>query len=149
MVALVPLALAVGDLAILNSLLPEGVPRSRRGVLKGFLKRTRPAEPSVFELVAGAIQVGGTAINIPGVVTLEYETGHHLRGFNPSIDRVFLVAKSGKWFVEIRFRPRTKPKNLAGKKAPPKIYNDAALFVTGSVGHRVVSGGLPSLGKRR
>jgi hypothetical protein len=148
-VACLPLALGAGDLDILAPLREQGAPRSRRGALAGILKRAQPANPSAFELRPDAIQVGATAVDIPGVVILQYETGNRLKGFNPSADRVFLVARSGQWFVEVRFKPRPKPKKGAGKKGPPKIYNDAALFVTGSVGHSVVSGGLPSLGKRR
>jgi hypothetical protein len=43
------------------------------------------------------------------------------------------------------YKPRTKKKEKNKDKAKEKLCDEAGLFVTESTGHRIWSGGLPSL----
>lgn len=45
--------------------------------------------------------------------------------------------------------PPSRGKTVKPKKGSPRLHNHAAIFITKKVKPKVVSGGLPSLGKRR
>ena len=61
---------------------------------------------------------------------------------------VGLVEKQQGWSAYVTME-RPKPKKRVASKKGQKLYNSAAIFVTDKVTPRKVSGGLPSLGKRK
>lgn len=114
----------------------------------------------VMEIDTRLVQVQVWSIIAPGLPPLMLKPGNTLAGFDSKSGRIFLVWCDEGWVVEIwteypARRTGRKPeetKHKEGTKMGAKgkrIHNEAAIFVTERTGHKVWSGGLPSLGKRR
>jgi len=158
----VPLALTPVETKALND--PTNVARFSRAAR--IFHSTRK-----FELDPTKVKIQRTSVELPNLAILPFSKGSGLDYFDPTIDRVFLALKLGSWVLESHRpiskpkkqtptkRSASKPKKQTDKKRTAskssrektkrhkhiKIYSDAAIFPT----RGVVSGGLPSLGKRQ
>lgn len=115
----------------------------------------------VIEIDTRLIQVQVWSIIVPGLPALMLKPGNTLARFDAKSGRIFLVRGDEGWAVEVWTEypaPKRgrKPEEAKHKKETKKggskgkrIHNEAAIFVTDETRHRVWSGGLPSLGKRR
>ncbi|NEX62479.1 hypothetical protein [Noviherbaspirillum galbum] len=86
------------------------------------------------ELNTKVVTIRSIGIEISQGQIIRYAQSRRLN-FNPKTDRAFLVFTENKWLIEARCLPRKK------KKSKSKVYSYPTV--------NIVSGGLPSLGKRR
>jgi hypothetical protein len=151
-IGFVPLLVTPEQATFLQSLL-ERLPGSKGVAKVPWARKSRALglEPGL-ELDRNSVGVSLNALILPNGAELHYAPGHQVTGFNPSKDRLFLSRQGDTWSAGLLYKPRTKKKKKEeqSKDGPKqKLYDETGLFVTESTGHRVWSGGLPSLGKRR
>lgn len=122
--------------------------RSRKGIAEqSWFTLSRKRLPNTaLELDTNIVRVKRESIEVPGLSPLKLKSGFTLRGFQKNSDRLFLVSGPEGWFMELSVPATVKRKK---NKKEERIHNDAAIFVTKETGHRIWSGGLPSLGKKR
>ena len=148
LIGLMPLSLTNDQATLLRSLI-ERVAGAKALTKVSWAKRSKSLGlESTLELDAQAVGVTSDAIELSDGTFLRFAPGYRVTGFNPTKDRVFLTFQKNAWSAALWFKPRAKKKQKK-KKHQEKLYDKAGLFVTGATGHRVWSGGLPSLGKRR
>jgi len=146
MIGNLPLALTATQAEQLEELCRAGR-KSKRASGGEWIQRNRSPHPkAALELDTGVVRLTPDSVELLVGSPLQFVSGNRLKGFNPAIDRAFLICGPDGWSVEVWFKAR--PRKEKPKKRD-RMHNDAAIFVTKEVGNRLLSGGLPSLGKRR
>jgi len=136
-IALLPLEVSAMQQGFLARLV-EGKVERREYQKQNYVKISKRARPvNSVELDTSVVVVRSDSLFFSTEEVFPYVQGNRLKGFNPLDDRAFLVRRDAEWFAEIWFKPRTKPKIR-------KDQNKGNIPTP-----RIVSGGLPSLGKRR
>lgn len=112
-----------------------------------------------IELDIRLVRVQLWSIEVPGMPALMLRRGNTLNGFDSASGRILLVSGDQGWIVEVWMptaarkttHTSTAKKGKVAKKGTKgkRMYNAAAIFITEKAGHKVLSGGLPSLGKKR
>lgn len=110
-----------------------------------------PHPKRAFEILTARVRISRTRVEAPGIAPLDLARGFTLRGFKAATDRMLLVQTEAGRVIElwVGWKRKVAIGRKRKRKGGKKVYNDAAIFVTKDAGTRVVSGGLPSLGKRR
>jgi hypothetical protein len=67
------------------------------------------------------------------------------------IDALLVINQAEEKFVQTKEqgKPASKVKGAKTKKSEPRLHSHSAIFITEKVKPKVVSGGLPTLGKRK
>lgn len=92
----------------------------------------------------------GTHISVRQIGKLASEKPFSWRDVGLKKDYLCIVERPSGWMAFLSLsQPKAAAAQTKSGKKEPRIHNDAAIFVTGRVGNRTLSGGLPSLGKRR
>lgn len=143
-----PLALSACDIEKLRRFLENCRGAENESVV--LPRQSAPRPEGSIELDPRAVRLSAENLSLPGHQLLCFAPGNRLKGFNPVLDRLFVVFGVGGCSLEVWYKRRHKGTRRTERGVKlPRIHSDAALFVTSNNGPRVWNGGLPSLGKRR
>jgi len=142
------LSLTHGQILLLQSLRGSVQSSHLQASVPSLTVKPRFGVERAIVIAGSAFSANAAQIIVPGIGKLSSKTPISWRGVGFKKKYLCLVEKPDGWSAYIAL---VKPPRV-GRMSPKKgerIHNAAAIFITEKVKPRSVSGGLPSLGKRK